>query len=54
VGDFANATAAVVPRARRIQLAFLLNRFYGTTGLEAWLPNGQDISAGAVRVLYKP
>jgi dienelactone hydrolase len=53
-GDFANPLAAVVPRARRIHLAFLLNRFYGTTGLDAWLPRGAEIGAGAVRVLYKP
>ena len=52
--DFANPLAAVVPRARRVQLAFLLSRFYGTKGLEAWLPKGSDIGTGALRVLYKP
>ena len=53
-GDWANPESAVLPRTRRVQLAFLRQRFYGHTGLEPWLPGGAQIGDGAARVLYKP
>jgi len=52
-GDFASAQSSVVPVARRVTLAFLLERFYARTGLEAWLPGGARIGELAVRVLEK-
>jgi predicted dienelactone hydrolase len=48
-GDWANANAAVLPRTRRVQLAFLRQRFYQHAGLD-----GAEIGSGAARVLYKP
>jgi dienelactone hydrolase len=53
-GDWANAESAVLPHTRRVQLAFLRQRFYGHTGIEPWLPRGAEVSVGAARVLYKP
>ncbi|HTU60738.1 MAG TPA: alpha/beta fold hydrolase, partial [Polyangiales bacterium] len=53
-GDWASAESAVLPRTRRVHIAFLRQRFYGHTGLDLWLPNGAQIGDGAARVLYKP
>jgi hypothetical protein len=54
-GDFASETAAVIPHTRRVQLAFLLTRLRGMTGLEAYLPGGDalDDDALVTRVLYR-
>ena len=53
--DFANPDAAVSPHARRVQLAFLLSRFSGVTGLEDYLPGGTKIGDDPllVRVLSR-
>jgi predicted dienelactone hydrolase len=54
-GDFASDTAAVIPHTRRVQLAFLLTRLRGMTGLEAFLPGGDAIDDDALlaRVLSR-
>ena len=46
---------SVVAHTKRVQLALLLTRFMGATGLEAWLPGGMQTEQGpgVVRVLRK-
>jgi len=54
-GDFASEGAAVIPHTRRVQLAFLLTRLRGMTGLQAYLPGGDAIDDDdrLTRVLHR-
>jgi dienelactone hydrolase len=44
-GDFADASSAVIAHTRRVQLALVLDRFFGTSGLAAYLPGGAEIAS---------
>lgn len=54
-GDWANPATAVIEHTKRVQLALLLARFNGVTGLEPWLPGGDRLASDSalVRVLSK-
>jgi pimeloyl-ACP methyl ester carboxylesterase len=54
-GDFADPSAAVIAHTRRVQIALVLERFLGVTGLEAYLPGGAEIASDplVVRVVSR-
>jgi hypothetical protein len=54
-GDFADPSAAVIAHTRRVQIALVLARFLGVTGLEAYLPGGAEIASDplVVRVVSR-